>query len=218
MTITGADERSRERRIRIDPGGTFATVLKQPLLGGTNRFELATQGLPAIQQKIRNFGWPAVSVPTDLWQQPVLLLRAEPALMSALRSFMPRLEVDVTGADGMVASCVIHERYLGEPVWLGGGKGKLAVSDTTIQRWLLEFCMALARDSEIKANEMIMTSTIRPGCITRLAVKDRVSWKIVSRGSNRLISEGEAVVAPTDTYPRDSSHATGERRIKHALF
>ncbi len=203
LTITGSDGQSLGKRIRIEPGGTFAASLKQPLLGGTVQFELAAQGLPSIQHNVDNFSWPAISVPTDLWQQPVLLLRAEPALLSALRSFMPRLEVEVVGADGNTRSCIIHERYLGEPVWLGGGKGKLAVSDTTIQRWLLEFRMALARDSEIKANEMIMTSTLRPDCIMRLAAADSVSWKIVSRGSGRLISAGKTEIALSDTYPKE---------------
>ena len=85
------------KRALIAPGKSFSLPIAQPLFGGAKFVWVSSPGYPQIRKKVNGFGWPSMSLPQDLWQQPVLLMRPSPALLPKLEETLPKFSITING-------------------------------------------------------------------------------------------------------------------------
>ena len=210
-----ATDKPPTRHIRINAGDTHSTPLLQPFLNGASYVWVSSPGLPQIRKKVAGFGWPKMDLPEDLWRQPIILLRPSASLLVNLDRTLPKLEVQLTrngGAESATQTCIVQEKYVGEPVWIGGGKDTFKISDSRLRAWAREFRLAKLRgelegDESSLSADQILTTTLRPRCedtasaFDHLQIGDSISWRLTSRNANRLISKGQMKIEPNARFP-----------------
>lgn len=197
-------------RIIIGSGKTHALPLRQPFAGGPAKAWISAPGLPTLEKELTGFGWPKVELPDDLWRQPIVLLRAGPGLLIRLTRVLPRFDIVVSRKNkGKLEKfrCTVQQKYVGEPLWIGGGLGEISLSEARYSRWLREFELANLR-GEVSGNaQLILRTPIRPQCeesrqvMATLRMGDVVSWTLASRTSGEVLSQGEATLTQAARFP-----------------
>lgn len=202
-----ATDKPPTRRIRISAGDTHSTPLLQPFLGGPTFVWISSPGLPQIRKKVEGFGWPAMDLPEDLWLQPIVLLRPAPSLLLTLEDSLPQFEVTLLSDGKVIGKCIIQQKYVGEPVWVGGGRNTFTISDSQLNRWLREFRLAFLRGEIEGESERILTTTLRPRCtesaktFEHLKVGNNLKWRLSSRNTDKIFSEGQIEIKEDSEYP-----------------
>jgi hypothetical protein len=206
VTLLDTGGATRFFRLTLEPNSTFAMPLRQPFLGGTQAIRIVAEGLPQLSRDIGNFAWPRFSLPAMLWSEPVVVLRPEPDLLVELSERTPTLTVTRRKADGEESGCVVEQRYLGEPVWLGGGSERIEIDDGTRRRWIAEFEMHGERTGKsnpeaLKLLHLLVDQPTRPDCIETLSAGDTITWKLETPGG--VVASGRGEVASDVSYPQE---------------
>ncbi|MEM8645510.1 MAG: hypothetical protein AAGF86_04120 [Pseudomonadota bacterium] len=206
-----ASDKPPTRRIRINAGATHSTPLLQPFFGGASYVWVSSPGLPQIRKKVSGFGWPSMTLPDDLWQQPILLLRPSPRLLEELYEREPTFKVFLkrkTGDKEKTHPCVIQKKYVGEPLWIGGGRQTFTIDQARIDQWVREFKLARIRREVKGEEEQILTSTLRPSCPEKRAFEqlkegDVLTWHMKRDGTEDPFSLGTFTVDDDLPYPAE---------------
>jgi len=187
---------------------------------GGEQLRIVAAGLPRLQVPFETFDWPEISVPGDFWSTPLALLRPRIDSVSSLLARKPTLSITVTppAAAGSTTplDCNPIERYVGQPIWLGGGSGRIAVPEATLSLWLLEanLIAATARDAtKSEAVGAILAAPESPCAnqIATLSVGSTIAWQLRAAGSGQTkLGEGQAVVEAAARYPQDIALALEE--------
>lgn len=204
VILVSANGDERLHLARLEPGSTQAMPLWQPFVGGPREIRVVADGLPRINRRIGSFDWLRLSLPGDFWSRPVVLLRAEPGLIRDLQNLKPILKIEHQPKDGTATECIVEERYLGEPVWLGGGEDMINVSESMRRQWLQEARMFGARNAQPKLWEVIATIPTRAHCIHTLDIGDLIVWTLVSAGQAKdVLASSSAEIRSDIFYPQE---------------
>jgi hypothetical protein len=201
-------------RIRVSPGDTYSAPLLQPFLGGASYVWISSPGLPQIKKKVSGFSWPSMQLPQDLWLQPIILLRPSPSLLVRLSRTLPKFVISVERAnESKTIECKIQEKYVGEPLWIGGGRNSFEIGSSRLNNWLREFRLANLRGEVEVELDTILTTTLRPHCpeavapiktarqFEHLQVGDKLRWELSSRNTGKHISKGQIQIREDMSFP-----------------
>ncbi|MDD9908973.1 MAG: hypothetical protein OXR62_04700 [Ahrensia sp.] len=195
--------------LRLLPGQTASSALKRPFFGGPDSLEIKANGLPQFRSSLPVFNWPAITLPGDAWQEPVVLLRADAALMSMLRRRRPLLSVEHSSFDGSGnGTCREPSPWFGEPVWIGGGGGSLSVPGSIRESWQQERALSSLRNAEQAMTLLAAGVARRPDCAdpatvpVRLLPNDRLKVTITT-GNGDIVAQLEIAVGEDEQFPRE---------------
>jgi len=205
LTLVSTSGEERLRRIRLQPGSTEALPLWQTFFGGTREVRVAAAGLPGLTRPIGSFDWPRLALPGDLWSRPVLLLRPEPGAVEALQLIGGSLQIVRRRGDRLLDECPLPDKYLGEPVWIGGGQEVIAIDGDRRRQWLEDARMHGLRYGAPGLEAKLITLPARAPCAFQLDAGDSITWTLVSPGEQQMpVASGTVELLPDLFHPQEA--------------
>lgn len=190
---------------------TTSFPILQPFLGGPRKIQVSVSSLPTFTVQVEPFQWPRIVPVQQAWVEPVVILRPSAEGAAMLTQRQPRLLLTFRreGKKDLIA-CKINARWLGRPIWLGGGTGVIAPPDSLRQSWLAEDAVARRRAGNEGEGLGLVTAGYyqRPSCQDGVMVPDhlkagdQIGYRLVNQ-AEELIVEGTYHVPNLEIYPAE---------------